>query len=95
MQSPAEVPIRQQLLDEAKKIIGSDRNLDYGRPENNFAVIAALWTAYKDVEFDAHDVAVMMVLLKVARIKTSPGKTDHWVDIAGYAGCGGEVAVLE
>jgi len=33
-----------------------------------------------------------MNLLKLARIKTSPEHADHWIDIAGYAACGGEVA---
>jgi hypothetical protein len=33
----------------------------------------------------------MMALVKVSRISTSPSKLDHWVDLAGYAACGGEV----
>ena len=41
--------------------------------------------------FTAHDVAAMMILLKVARLATSPDKWDNWVDIAGYAALGGEV----
>ena len=39
----------------------------------------------------AKDVAVMMVLFKCARIATGHGKDDNWIDIAGYAACGGEV----
>jgi hypothetical protein len=38
------------------------------------------------------DVAVMLALLKVARIKQNPNHTDNWIDIAGYAACGGEIA---
>lgn len=37
---------------------------------------------------DPHDVAMMMILLKVSRSCVSPGKGDHWVDLAGYAACG-------
>lgn len=37
------------------------------------------------------DVAVMMILLKIARVAGGHGKSDNWVDIAGYAACGGEV----
>jgi hypothetical protein len=33
----------------------------------------------------------MMALLKVARIATGHGKADNWVDLAGYAACGGEL----
>lgn len=30
-------------------------------------------------------------LLKIARIATGHGKSDNWVDLAGYAACGGEL----
>jgi hypothetical protein len=42
-------------------------------------------------ELTPADVAAMMILMKVSRITTSPGKEDNWVDIAGYAACGAEV----
>jgi hypothetical protein len=45
-----------------------------------------------DAPVSATDVAVMMGLLKIARIKTSPAHADNWVDLAGYAACGGELA---
>lgn len=38
--------------------------------------------------FDAHDVAIMMMQLKISRLSWSPGKRDHWVDAAGYSACG-------
>ena len=40
----------------------------------------------------AKDVAVMMVLFKTARIATGTETDDCFVDIAGYAACGGEIA---
>jgi hypothetical protein len=40
------------------------------------------------VEFNALDVAAMMALLKVSRMKTSPEHLDNWDDLAGYAICG-------
>lgn len=36
------------------------------------------------------DVAIMMSLLKISRMSWSPDKKDHWLDLAGYAGCGYE-----
>jgi hypothetical protein len=30
--------------------------------------------------------------LKVARLMHTPGHVDSWVDIAGYAACGADVA---
>lgn len=37
------------------------------------------------------DVAAMMALLKIARIASGHAKADNWVDLAGYAACGGEI----
>ena len=36
-------------------------------------------------------VAALLALLKIARIATGHGKSDNWVDLAGYAACGGEL----
>ena len=44
---------------------------------------------------DSKDVAAMLVLLKIARIASGHAKMDNWVDIAGYAACGGEIEALE
>lgn len=38
---------------------------------------------------------MMMSLLKIARIKSGGGTGDSFVDLAGYAACGGELAELE
>lgn len=43
--------------------------------------------------FDPWDVAIMMNLLKSSRLSWSPHKKDHWVDTAGYAGCGWDCVV--
>lgn len=47
---------------------------------------AALWTAYLNgkQEVSPHDVAVMMVLLKISRIREGGHAHDHYVDMAGY-----------
>ena len=37
------------------------------------------------------NIAVLLALLKIARIATGHGKSDNWVDLAGYAACGGEL----
>lgn len=52
-----------------------------------------------DVEIDVpqpkvifpEDVAMMMSLLKIARIRNGGGSGDSFVDLAGYAACGGEI----
>lgn len=84
-------PVRQKVLEEAITLTCGDRNRDYGDPRPNFEDTAAMWSAYKGVVFTAHDVAAMMILVKVSRLSMSPAKRDNWVDIAGYAALGGEV----
>lgn len=84
--------IRAEILDTAKKMVTGQREQDYGTPEANFGIIGKLWTDYLDHMVTAEDVANMMILFKVARNRTGRGKADTWVDIAGYAACGGEIA---
>ncbi len=82
---------RAKLLEAVKGAVCRDRQNTYGDAEDNFAVIADLWTTYKGVPFTPEDVAVLMLLVKVARLKSSPGHLDNWVDAAGYAVCGGGI----
>ena len=83
---------REEILDAAVQAVTVDRAATYGGAEKSFGVIAAYWSAHIDVNVTATDVAVMMGLLKIARIKSSPAHADNWVDLAGYAACGGELA---
>lgn len=84
---------RNDILDKARECVCGQRQNDYGKPEDNFQAIADLWGVYKDTDFSAKDVAVMMALMKIARIKTGTGTEDCFVDLAGYAACGGEIAM--
>lgn len=81
---------REKLLDEAKAIVCGDRDQQYGRPEENFGIIAELWSNYLRHSVSSRDVAMMMILFKVAREATGRGKRDSLIDIAGYAACAAE-----
>lgn len=91
---------RSLILQEASTVINGDRDVDYGDPIDDFSVTAKMWEAYLRrimetrnldvIMIDPHDVAVLMLLVKVSRLTQSPEKRDHWLDIAGYAGCGWE-----
>lgn len=85
---------RANILRQAEQCVCGHREQDYGSPENNFQTIAKFWSAYKSVDFTATDVAMMMALLKIARIKTGTATEDSFVDLAGYAACGGEIATI-
>lgn len=96
---------RAEILDAAKRCVCGDREQDYGSPENNFKTIASLWNSYlygtgllienNDPDawmgLDQKDVAAMMALMKIARIASGNAKEDNWIDLAGYAACGGEI----
>lgn len=90
---------REEILSAARQAVTEDRG--YGAAEDNFAAIAALWQTYihaacvlndVDVCVTASDVAVMMALLKIARIAANSKYADSWVDACGYLACGGELA---
>jgi len=82
---------RGDVLDTAKQYVTKDRAADHGDMEDNFQRIAEFWSVHLDQLIDAHDVAVMMTLLKVARIKSNPYHMDNFIDGAGYLACGGEL----
>jgi len=83
---------RREILRQAERCVVGDREQDYGSPEGNFQRIAGLWNAYWDTSaFKATDVAAMLALLKIARIRSGHAKEDNWIDLAGYAACGGEI----
>lgn len=82
---------RKEILEKAKACVTGDREQDYGSPEDNFRTIAEFWSTYTGCEIKSKDVAAMLGLLKVARIKSGHAKEDNWVDLAGYAACGGEI----
>lgn len=84
---------REDILNKAKECVCGNRQEDYGSPEDNFNLIAELWTSYTGCEISATDVSTMMALLKIARIKTGSGTEDSFVDLAGYAACGGEIFI--
>ena len=83
---------RADILYNAKQCVCGQRETDYGTPENNFRAIANLWSAYYGQRFTSLDVAMMMTLLKVARIRTGTATEDSFVDAAGYIACGGEIS---
>lgn len=79
---------RGKALDRAKATINGPRQDMYGNPEDSFAAIADFWAVYqnhnKGKHSPAHDVAVRMALMKIARICTGAGGMDSYDDACGY-----------
>ena len=84
-----DMTIREEILEEARKAV-CERGKEYGGPEDSFQRIAALWAAYGATSYTREDVAIMLGLVKIARLASNPAHRDSWVDLAGYAACGAE-----
>ena len=78
---------REECLATAADIVNGDRSRRYGDIEDSFGRIADLWQAYLGHKVSPRDVAMMMILLKMARGEHNPAHADNYVDIAGYAAC--------
>lgn len=78
------------ILEEAAELTSKDRQEVYGHPKDNFKRIVDLWNIYLSKASPNHmiltrrDVAMMMILTKVARDMESAVR-DNLVDIVGYA----------
>lgn len=86
------------ITEEAKTIV-ANRTSTYGDPIQSHTGIARLWNSYLNgasvfthpskgpmqAQLGPKDVALMMILLKVARLTETPNHQDSIIDIAGYA----------
>lgn len=90
-QSQRETQRGRAITEEALRTINGERQDQYGRPENTFALIASLWSSYLGVDVKDENVADMMCLFKIAREKGGKGKRDNIVDLIGYAALGAEM----
>lgn len=76
---------RSKILEEASR----------GKPDDSFDLIAKLWSGYLQhrppkPELDEYDVAMMMLLMKSARLTLRPNDMKAAMDAAVYAACVGE-----
>lgn len=98
---------RGAVLDEAKTVINGQRQDAYGNPEDSFGEIAKMWTAFLsgrgggNICLYPHDVAMMMALMKIVRIKngyragSKPASRDSYVDLCGYTALAADIAERE
>ena len=84
-----------EFLEKANALIAGNREKDYGDKVHNHNNIAKLWSAYLDTYITAHDVAIMMTLLKVARTKLGEVSEDTYIDMAAYGAIAGEIKFKE
>jgi len=80
------------ILEEAISLISKDRHDDHGPADKSFGRIAKLWSIILDTQVQPHQVAQCMIAVKLSRINHTSVNDDNWIDIAGYAALGGEIA---
>lgn len=89
--------IRGEVLAEAAKLTGGDRNVSYGPPARNLERAAAMLRAYfgdRSIQSaTSADFAAINVIIKLARVATNPTHRDSWTDMAAYAAIGYECAI--
>ena len=88
-----------EVAAQAAKLLAGDRDRTHGNKRDNHDNIAALWDAYARRKWKlppgtitGTDVALMMVLLKVARTLAGAHNADDYVDAVGYSAIAGELA---
>ena len=84
-----------EFLSTSISLVEGDRQKDYGDKLHNHTNIAKLWSAYLDTEVSAHDVAILMALLKVARTNLGKVSSDTYVDMGSYSAIAGEIKFKE
>ena len=86
---------RAEILDAARQAITVDRAATHGNAEDSFAAIAGGWNWWLAIRADGPltplDVAVMMDLLKTARIAGNPAHADNYIDKVGYSAIASEM----
>lgn len=92
---------RASILCSAMSCVCGSREETYGGPKDNFERIAKMWEAYMsgtcielgaDICISPQDVAIMMALVKIARIANGEFCVDNYIDLAGYGALAGEIA---
>ena len=92
---------RTDLLANAERLVNGDRDDQYGDPISDFRTTADMWSAYLERRLGApvrllpHDVAALMMCLKLSRISWLPEHEDNWADLAGYSACGWDCVLRE
>lgn len=90
---------RVELLNEAARLTGQDRNREYGEPRPNMQCAGELkevirrWRSrsVSPAELEALD----MCCTKMARLMTGKPKADTYIDLAAYAAIAGEIGLAD
>lgn len=87
-----------EIATAAASLVGGDRERTHGNKTDNHQRIAEMWNGAlvgmgkaTKRPLDAHDVACLMEVLKIARRYAGTFNVDDYVDGAGYAAVAGDI----
>lgn len=86
---------RKDTLEKALEIIQGDRHNEYGPAQDHFKEAAIVWSLLLKQEVTSAQVILCLAALKLVRLSTKNNHQDSWVDLAGYAALGNEVASVD
>ena len=86
---------RKDTLEKALDIIQGDRHNEYGPAQDHFKEAASVWSLILKQEVTSAQVILCLAALKLVRLSTKNNHQDSWVDLAGYAALGNEVASVD
>ena len=81
-------------LDQARKIF-AQRGAEYGNVYDMHDQIAQIASLVLGRPFTAHDIAMLMVCVKLARLSHEPAHRDSYVDAINYMAFAGSFALTE
>lgn len=82
---------RKKIMKAASDLMDGERAKDYGDAFEMHRRIAAGWSEILGVKVEAHEVALCMAWLKIARLVETPSHEDSYVDLVAYGSLAGEI----
>lgn len=83
---------RRGILRKAETLVCKDRAEEHGDANDNFATTAKYWNAHLGIDWiEPSDVAIMMAMLKIARLRSKLENVENYQDACGYMALGGEM----
>lgn len=79
------------MMHNAHMLVG-ERGKIYGSIRENHEQIAALANAMTGLQLTAHNVLMIMVAVKLARLSRTPDHIDSYLDALNYLSFAGEIA---
>jgi hypothetical protein len=82
-----------EIINEAANLI-KERGQEYGEVNENFERIRLIFFGMTGIRLTSREAAMFLLALKLARMKESPDKKDHYADGINYLAFAAHFAIL-